>query len=72
MVLDGVVRQNANGLVFTCTLSGKCFKENGSICKGSERTCLLSINHGDRCNAWETDVYKWLIDSDPNKIKQLP
>jgi hypothetical protein len=72
MALDGVVRQTHSGLVLHCTLADKCFKENGSIAKGQERTCLLSVNHGDRCVAWETDGTKWLIDSDVNKIKQLP
>jgi hypothetical protein len=72
MALDGVVKQTRDGLVVYCTLANKCFKENGCVAKGKDRTCLLSVNHGDRCVAWETDTTKWMIDVDPNKIKQLP
>jgi hypothetical protein len=72
MPIDGVVRQTSEGNVMQCSCSQRCFIENGSVPKGSDRKCLLSVNHGDRCRAWETDGYKWLIDSDPTKIKQLP
>lgn len=72
MALDGVVRQTHSGQVLHCTLADKCFKENGCINKGNQKTCLLSVNHGDRCVAWEVDVTKWLIDTDVSKIKQLP
>jgi hypothetical protein len=72
MAIDGIVTQTHSGQVQHCTLASRCFKENGSVPKGKERTCLLSVNHGDRCTAWETDLTKWLIDADPSKIKQLP
>jgi hypothetical protein len=72
VAIDGVVRQTSSGMVMNCTNAQKCFLENGGIPKGKERTCLLSVNHGDRCQAWDTDGYKWLIDKDTSKIKQLP
>jgi hypothetical protein len=72
MPIDGVVRQTSEGMVMQCSCSQRCFIENGSVQVGSQRICLLSVNHGDRCRAWETDGYKWLIDSEPSKIKQLP
>jgi hypothetical protein len=70
--IDGVVRQTSEGMVMNCTNAQKCFLENGAVSKGADRKCLLSVNHGDRCQAWESDGYKWLIDIDQSKIKQLP
>lgn len=72
LAIDGVVRQTSEGTVMQCSCSQKCFLDNGGMSKGSERICLLSVNHGDRCHAWDSDGFKWLIDSDPTKIKQLP
>jgi hypothetical protein len=72
VVLDGVVRQTSSGMVMECTNAQKCFFENGGSPKGKERNCLLSVNHGDRCQAWESDGFKYLIDVDQSKIKQLP
>jgi hypothetical protein len=71
VAIDGVVRQTAEGLVMQCSCAQRCFIENGGVAKGKERTCLLSVNHGDRCRAWDSDGYKWLIDSDASRIKQL-
>jgi hypothetical protein len=70
--IDGVVRQTAGGMVIQCTNAQRCFLENGGAPKGTDRKCLLSVNHGDRCQAWESDGYKWIIDVDQSKIKQLP
>jgi hypothetical protein len=72
VAIDGVVRQTNGGMVMNCSNAQKCFFENGGIPKGKERVCLLSVNHGDRCQAWESDGLKWLIDTDTTKIKQLP
>lgn len=38
-----------------CTNSQRCFIENGNVPKGKEQTCLLSVNHGNRCKVWESD-----------------
>jgi hypothetical protein len=70
--IDGVVRQTSGGMVMQCTNAQRCFLENGGTPKGKDRTCLLSVNHGDRCQAWESDGFKYLIDTDVSKIKQLP
>ncbi|OXB94731.1 hypothetical protein [Parageobacillus galactosidasius] len=70
MAQTGVVKQLQEGLVFECSLAEQCKAlHNGQL--PAKKNCLLSVDHGDRCRAWDNQHFTWLIHKDPNLIEQL-
>jgi hypothetical protein len=70
----GIVKQlnDAYGTVVECTASERCKTQNGgdqSI--PCPKKCLLAVDHGSRCKAWDNEQSTWLIDPDFTRIQQL-
>jgi hypothetical protein len=71
MAQIGVVTQTGGGMVFECSLAAKCKEQNGPNTDTAKKACLLSVYHGDRCQAWDSQKWTWLIHTDVNQIQQL-
>ncbi|QHW35641.1 hypothetical protein GZH47_32605 (plasmid) [Paenibacillus rhizovicinus] len=71
MAQVGVVTQTGGGMVYQCSLAEKCKTEHGLETIPGKKQCLLSVDHGDRCQAWDNQKFTWLIHTDPNRIQQL-
>lgn len=72
MSKTGVVTQLENGQVINCTKVDECIKQNNGECSIPVRkACLLSVDHGDRCSAWNNQQSTWLIHEDANLIEQI-
>lgn len=72
MSKTGVVTQLGNGQVISCTKVEECIKQNnGQESIPSRKACLLSVDHGDRCSAWDNQQSTWLIHENTNLIEQL-
>lgn len=72
--MTGVVKQlnDVNGTVVSCTAADRCKKENcGDKSIPSPKKCLLPVDHGQRCKAWDNESTTWLIHEDPKQISQL-
>jgi hypothetical protein len=73
--MDAIVTQldSIGSKVIKCTAVQECMRQNLDVPPCSEtKKCLLSVNHGDRCLAYPQDSNVFLIDTDINKIKQIP
>lgn len=70
--MEGIVKQNSGG-VFECSCMeicrAKAIKENRL--NYSPKSCLLSVNHGDRCLAYPEDNTTWLITEDQSQVRQI-
>lgn len=70
----GVVSQLSDGTVFKCTMAEECMKlkANG---EGNmippKKQCMLSVDHGDRCQAWDIEQSEWLIHKDTDLVEEL-
>lgn len=72
MSKTGIVTQLNNGQVIFCTKKDECIKQNGGAgCINSRKSCLLSVDHGDRCQSWENQQSTWLIHENISLIEQL-
>lgn len=72
MSKTGVVTQLIDGQVISCTKSCECIRQNnGHDSIPSRKACLLSVDHGDRCQAWDNQQSTWLIHDNTNLIEQL-
>jgi hypothetical protein len=70
----GFVKQlnDAYGTVIECSAAKKCKVENGGDqAIPCPKKCVLAVDHGARCKAWDNEQSTWLIDPDPNRIQQL-
>jgi hypothetical protein len=83
--MTGVVRQldGIGGVVVECSCVTECMRNNPDLSQapnstypraGKVRKCILTGNpdHGNRCAAYPQDTTSWLIDDNPENIKQIP
>lgn len=70
----GIVKQlnDANGTVIECSAANKCKEANaGDQAIQCPKKCLLAVDHGARCKAWNNEQSTWLIDPEITRIQQL-
>jgi hypothetical protein len=72
MSKTGVVTQLSSGQVIVCTKKDECMIQNNGACSiPGRKACLLSVDHGDRCSAWDNQQTTWLIHENTTLIEQL-
>jgi hypothetical protein len=71
MTKTGIVTQLSSGQVIACSKKEECLKQNGGDSIPARKACLLSVDHGDRCQAWDNQQSTWLIHEQTDLIEQL-
>jgi hypothetical protein len=82
--MTGIVKQldGIGGVVVECSRAVECMAANPDLSQapcstypgaGRVRKCILTGNpdHGNRCAAYPQDTTSWIIDENPQNIKQI-